>query len=145
MIKFAYDKKMEQHIINHEDTMLETYSQIISNYSSMFKQYDCSLEVGLFWIDFFAEKRSKYRLPFHVGYACYAYCEVQRGGKEVHVKSTDGEADYYSLSATWMLSSIERNFLKAKVSLYSNTDDIENDIKEMFLLLSNAPYNLLYC
>ena len=49
----------------------------------------------------------------------------------------DGEADYYSLSATWMVSSIERDFFKTKVSLYSDTDDIENDMKEMFQLLCN--------
>lgn len=137
-MKFAYDKKKAQRIISHENIMLETYSNIISRCSSLFEQYDCSLEVRLFWIDFSTEKRSNRRLPFHIGYACYVCCEVQRDGKEVHVKSIDGEADYYSLSATWMVSSIERNFFKTKVSLYSDTDDIENDMKELFRLLSNS-------
>ena len=67
----------------------------------------------------------------------FVFCVVQRDGKEVQVKRADGEADYYSLSATWMVSSIERSFLKAKASLYSDTDDIENDMKELFRLLSN--------
>ena len=137
-MKFAYDKKKAQRIISHENIMLETYSKIISRYSSLFEQYDCSLEVRLFWIDFSTEKRSNRRLPFHIGYACYVCCEVQRDGKEVHVKSIDGEADYYSLSATWMVSSIERNFFKTKVSLYSDTDDIGNDMEELFRLLSNS-------
>ena len=137
-MKFAYDKRKAQHIINHENIMLETYSKIISSYSPLFEQYDCSLEVRLFWIDFSTEKRSNRRLPFHIGYACYVCCEVQRDGKEVHVKSIDGEADYYSLSATWMASSIERIFFKTKVSLYSDTDDTENDMKELFRLLSNS-------
>lgn len=137
-MKFAYDERKAQRIINHEDIMLETYSKIISSYSSLFDQYDCSLEVRLFWIDFSTQKRSNRRLPFHIGYACYVCCEVQRDGKEVHVKSIDGEADYYSLSATWMVSSIERNFFKTKVSLYSDTDDTENDMKELFRLLSNG-------
>lgn len=137
-MKFAYDKRKAQHIINHEDIMLETYSKIISSYSSLFEQYDCSLEVRLFWIDFSTKKHSNRRLPFHIGYACYVCCEVRRNGKEVHVKSIDGEADYYSLSATWMVSSIERNFLKTKVSLYSDTDDTENDMKELLRLLSNS-------
>ena len=137
-MKFAYDKSKAQRIINHEDIMLETYSKIISSYSSLFEQYDCSLEVRLFWIDFSTEKRSNRRLPFHIGYACYVCCEVQRDGKEVHVKSIDGEADYYSLSATWMVSSIERIFFKTKVSLYSDTYDTENDMKELFRLLSNS-------
>ena len=137
-MKFAYDERKAQRIINHEDIMLETYSKIISSYSSLFDQYDCSLEVRLFWIDFSTQKRSNRRLPFHIGYACYVCCEVQRDGKEVHVKSIDGEADYYSLSATWMVSSIERNFFKTNVSLYSDTDDTENDMKELFRLLSNG-------
>lgn len=137
-MKFEYDKSKTQRIINHEDVMLKTYSKIISTYSSLFKQYDCSLEVRLFWIDFSTKKRSDRRLPFHIGYACYVCCEVHRDGKEVQVKSVDGEADYYSLSATWMVSSIERSFLKAKVSLYSDTDDTENDMKELFRLLSNS-------
>ena len=88
-------------------------------------------------IDFSTERRSNRCLPFRIGYACYVCCEVQRDGKEVQVKSADGEADYYLLSATWMVSSIERSFLKAKASLYSDTDDIENDMKELFRLLSN--------
>ena len=137
-MKFAYDERKAQCIINHEDIMLETYSKIISSYSSLFGQYGCSLEVRLFWINFSTEKRSNSRLPFHIGYACYVCCQVQRDGKEVHVKSIDGEADYYSLSATWMVSSIERNFFKTKVSLYSDTDDTENDMKELFRLLSNG-------
>ena len=137
-MKFEYDQREEQRITNHEDIMLESYSKIISSYSSLFEQYDCSLEVRLFWIDFSTEKRSNRRLPFHIGYACYVCCEVQRDGKEVHVKSIDGEADYYSLSATWMVSSIERNFFKTKVLLYSDTDDTENDMKELFRLLSNS-------
>lgn len=137
LTKFEYDKSKEQCIIDHEDIMLEIYSKIISSYSSLFEQYDCSLEIRLFWIDFSTKKRSDCRLPFHIGYACYVCCEVQKDGKEVHVKSMDGEADYYSLSATWMVSSIERDFFKTKVSLYSDTDDIENDMKEMFQLLCN--------
>ena len=109
-----YDKSKAQRIINHEGIMLETYAKIISSYSPLFEQYNCSLEVGLFWIDFPAAKRSNRRLPFHVGYACYVYCEVQRDGKEVHINSIDGEADYYSLSAAWMVSSVDRDFLKQK-------------------------------
>lgn len=137
-MKFVYDKKKAQRIISHENIMLETYSKIISRYSSWFEQYDCSLEVRLFGIDFSNEKRSNRRLPFHIGYACYVCCEVQRDGKEVCVKSIDGEADYYSLSATWMVSSIERNFFRTKVSLYSDSDDIENDMEDLFRLLSNS-------
>ncbi len=137
-MKFAYGKIETQRIINHEDIMLETYSKIISNYSSLFEQYGCSLEVGLFWTNLSAEERSNSRLPFRIGYECYVCCEVQKDGKELNIKSTDGEADYYSLSAAWAVSSIERKFFKSKVFLYSDTCNIENDMKEMFRLLSDS-------
>lgn len=90
LMKFAYDESKTQRIINHEDIMLETYSKIISSYSSLFEQYDCSLDVRLFWIDFSTKKRSNRRLPLHIGYTCYVCCEVQRDGKEVRINSIDG-------------------------------------------------------
>lgn len=122
-MKFAYDKSKTQRIINYEDIMLKTYSKIISTYTSLFEQYDCSLKVRLFWIDFSTERRSNRRLPFRIGYACYVCCEVQRDGKEVQVKSADGEADYYSLSVTWMVSSIEYAIV------YTGTTEIKWDDK----------------
>lgn len=51
-MKFTYDKSKSQSIINHENIMLETSSKIIDSYSSLFEQYDCSLNVSLFWFDF---------------------------------------------------------------------------------------------
>ena len=63
--------------------------------------------------------------------------EIQKNGKEVHIESDDGEVDYYPLSASWIISSIERRFFKLNVSLCSATDDIENDINELLQLLFN--------
>lgn len=45
---------------------------------------------------------------------------------------------YYVLSVSWTVSSIERRFFKLNVSLSSDTDDIENDMNELFQLLSNG-------
>ena len=137
-MKFIYDERISQRIIDHEDIMLEKYSKIISGYSSLFDQYDCSLDVELFWSDSVSEKNSNFRLPFHIGYTCYVCCEVLRDGKEVKVKSNDGEADYYSLSASWVVSSIDRKFFKTKVTLYRDADDIEADIMDLFRLLSDS-------
>ena len=80
-MKFAYEKSEAQRIISHEDIMLKTYSKIISTYSSLFEQYNCSLEVRLFWIDFSTEKRSDRLFPFHVFYSCYLFFDVQIDGK----------------------------------------------------------------
>ena len=46
LMKFVYDVSKKPLIINHENRMLETYSKIISSYSSLFKQYNCSFEVS---------------------------------------------------------------------------------------------------
>lgn len=48
LMKFVHDKSKSQSIINHENAMLEIFSKIIGSYSSLFEQYDCSLEVSLF-------------------------------------------------------------------------------------------------
>lgn len=136
-MKFAYDASKDQLIIKHEDIMLETFSKIINSYSPLFQQYNCSLDVGRVWNNFSNKERSNCRLPFQNGYSCYIYCEVQKDGEEVHVKCTDGEVDYYSLSSTWIVSSIDRKFFRTYVALYLGTDDIENDMEEMFRLLSD--------
>lgn len=60
---------------------------------------------------------------------------VQKDGTEVRIGSNDGEVDY---SVSWTVSSIERRFFKLNVSLSSDTDDIENDMNELFQLLSNG-------
>ena len=63
---------------------------------------------------------------------------IARYRKEVRIGSNDGEVDYYVLSVSWTVSSIERRFFKLNVSLSSDTDDIENDMNELFQLLSNG-------
>ena len=60
---------------------------------------------------------------------------VQKDGTEVRIGSNDGEVDY---SVSWTVSSIERRFFKLNVSLSSDTDDIENDMNELFQLLSKG-------
>lgn len=136
-MKFVYTSDKDDEIVRHEKIMLEKYLNILDSYRTIFEQYNCSLEVGCGWTNFLKKKYSTYRLPFENGYECYIYCEVQKDGKEVHIESNDGEADYYALSASWTISSINRWFFKIIVSLCSATDDIENDMNELLQMLSN--------
>lgn len=137
-MKFVYILDKDDEIVRHEKIMLEKYLNIIDSYRVIFEQYNCSLKVGCGWINFLKKEYSAHRLPFKNGYACYIYCEVQKDGKEVHIESKDGEVDYYALSVSWIISSIERRFFKINVSLCSATDDIENDMNELLQLLSNG-------
>lgn len=47
-----YDINKENDIIKKETRIFDTYFKIISKYSSLFKKYNCFLNVSLFWNDF---------------------------------------------------------------------------------------------
>lgn len=136
-MKFVYTPDKDDDIVRYEKKMLEKYLKILDRYRAIFEQYNCSLKVGCGWTNFLEKEYSLHRLPFKNGYECYIYCEVQKDGKEVHIESNDGEVDYYALSVSWIISSIERRFFKINVSLCSATDDIENDMDKLLQLLSN--------
>ena len=116
-MKFVYTPDKDNEIVRHEKTMLEKYLNIIKKFNPIFEQYDYSLKVGCRWTNFLKKDYSAHRLPFKNGYECYIYCEVQKDGKEVHIDSNDGEVDYYALSVSWIISSIERRCFKIYVSL----------------------------
>lgn len=137
-MKFIYTSDKDDEIVKHEKIMLEKYLDILDSYRAIFEQYNCSLKVGCGWENFLKKEHSANRLPFKNGYECYIYCEVLKDGKEVRIGSNDGEVDYYALSVSWTISSIERRFFKRIVSLSLDTDDIENDMNELFQLLSNG-------
>ena len=64
MMRFIYDENRKKLIINHENTMFKTYTEIIGKYSALFKQYECDLKISISWSDF-KVKSSDCRLPFH--------------------------------------------------------------------------------
>lgn len=137
-MKFAYTSDKDEKIIEHEILMLEKYLDILDSYRTTFEQYNCSLKVGCRWTNFLEKEHSASRLPFKNGYECYIFCEVQKDGREVHIKSNDGEVDYYALSSSWIISSIERRFFKNNVSLCSAADDVEDDMNRLLQLLCNG-------
>lgn len=124
MAEFVYKAGKEPLIIQHENTALALYSEILSEYAPLLEPFACSFKVALYWIDSSTGRRSEQRLPFCAGYTCFIYCEVQRNGKPVRVKSTDGEADHYELSAAWTVSSIGRIGLSTRASLYFNAEEV---------------------
>lgn len=85
-------------------------------------------------------------MPFHTGYSCYISCEVQKEGKTVRVKDTEGEVKYYSVEVVWQISSIERGsllkekrFFKPVVELYTDIDEVEEDMRGLLQLLDKFP------
>ena len=120
--------------------MLMKYKEIISAYTPLFDAVGCELRVELGWHNSIRKTWSKDRIPLRNGYACYIYCIVEKGGEEIHIKTNDGEADYYLVEAEWMVSSVNRRFHRLKVSLYNDLDDIDLEMKA---LLSKLRYSII--
>ena len=93
-MRFAYCPDKGKVIINHEDEMLEKFTEIIKSYSSIFVKYNCSFVVGCGWNNFLKNDNSNNRLPFKNGYSCYIYCNVERNGETIRYEDKDGEVDY---------------------------------------------------
>ena len=137
MKKMTYTKRIDNLIISHENNMLALYIKKVKRYMPLFEKSGYSLKVGLMWKYFPKETVILQRETFKNGYQCYVYCEVQKDGEEVCVDCVDGEADYYSLSTAWMISSIFRKFFKLDVELYENTDDADVDLNDFLTQLKN--------
>ena len=136
--KMVYTNKIDDEIIFHENNMLALYLEKIKKYMPLFEECGYSLKVGLMWKYFPRDTVILQRGSFQNGYQCYVYCVVQKDGNEVRIGSIDGEADYYSLSTAWMISSIFRKFIKLNVELYTNTDDVDADLNHF---LSQLKYS----
>lgn len=141
MKKITYTNKIDDQIIAHEDCMLDVYREAIKKHTPFFEKMGCSLSVGLMWSYFPKDNVLLQRGSFKNGYQCYVYCVVQKDGKDVCVNSIDGEADYYSLSTAWMISSVSRNFFKLKVLLYDDVDEVDVDLSDLFSQLQSATNN----
>lgn len=134
---FPYSTNKDDIIINYENEMLKKCIRFMDNYTDVFKKYNCSLKIGLFWRNFLKNKVSENRLPFKNGYECCVYCEIQRDGKIVRIISHDGDADWYDLVATCPVSHISRFFFKNNVALYDDIDDFKESIKVFVNLLAD--------
>lgn len=131
MKKMVYTKEIDDVIISHEKNVLALYLERLEDYRPLFEEHGYSLKVNLCWLYFPKPAVMLQRGNFKNGYSCYVTCAVQKYGKDVDVPSTDGEVDYYTLSAAWGVSSICRNFFKLTVSLWDDIDDdLDDDLND---------------
>lgn len=134
---FKYETDKDTLIKKYEEDMLKKYEEIINKYANAFMMYGCNIIVGLYWDDI-TQKHYNNRIPISEGYSCYAYCKIQRDGKTVKIQSQDGEADYYLLSTTWQVSSVNKRYGKKVATLYSENDQIANDLEDFIFMLDNS-------
>lgn len=137
MKKTEYSNRIDDQIIAHENHMLGVYTQQIKKYIPLFEERGCSLRVGLMWKSLPRNTTVFQRESFRNGYQCYIYCVVQKDDRDVHIHSIDGEADYYSLSTAWLVSSIYREFYKLTVSLCVSIDDVDADLNSFLTQLKH--------
>lgn len=131
MIEFIINKEREKEICEFETKMFAKYKEAIVSYAPLFNKEGCELKLELGWSNFIRETWSANRIPLRNGYRCYIYCLVEKGGEEVRIKSDDGEADYYPMETSWMISAVSRRFHKLKVSLCEDLDDVDTDMKAL--------------
>lgn len=127
-------KGNQDQLYSFEKAMIEEYRTVINPYSQLFDELGYELKIELGWINSLKKEWSKQPLPIKNGYECYVYCIVEKNGRIVQIKSNDGEADYYSLIASWMISSVVRHFQKLVVKTYPRMDDDVADNLNGFLL-----------
>ncbi len=139
MKKMVYTNTIDNEIIAHENNMLALYLEKSNKFKVLFEKEGYYLKLGLTWNHFPNNSTTLQRISFQNGYECYVYCVVRKEGKDVCVTSFDGEADYYSLSTAWMISSIFRKFFRLNVELYDNTDDMETDLSDFLSKLKDLP------
>ena len=130
MIEFNVSQEMCNKVRHFETEMLNKYANAIYPYLPLFNKIGYELKVELGWYNSLQKTWSAKGLPLKNGYECRIYCLVEKDGKEVQIESNDGEADYYPLITSWMISSVYRKFHKLKISTYAKVDDVEADINE---------------
>lgn len=138
MTRFKLPHEIETAICEHEDKMLKIYKKIFEEYEPVVLQYGCAIKIERIWSNCFKKGCSVNRLPFKVGYECSIQCEIQKNGKLVEVKCTDGEVDYEPLFAVSAISRIDFKFFNKEKGVVMNddTDDIKEQLDDMIELLS---------
>lgn len=126
-MKFKYAPQMDAIICEHEDKIWNTYLEVLDSYKVYFTQYDCVLKFNREWINFFTDNGSHHRIQFKNGYGCYISCVVERNGKIVCTDEEEGS----SMTCSWNISSITRNWFYLDVLICSDTNDLIRDLNEL--------------
>ena len=135
MTSLIYSSRADKAIIAHEESMLDLYSKHIHPLEPFFRSCGCTVKTGLMWKTFPSDAKSLRRVPFRNGYECYVFCFIEKDGGEVRIRSSDGEADDYPLSAAWMVTSLHRRWWDLKAQMFTDTDVVDADMEEFLSLL----------
>lgn len=131
---------MEAKIIEHEEKTLKLYSNIImEKYKSFFEDYGCEVSIRMGWqrMKKFSEEN---RLPLKDGYLCVICCCVHKKGEQeiLELPFYEEGGDMRSLMATWIITWIGSPLCKKPYELFSNVEEIYEEMDGMVELLRDA-------
>lgn len=132
-----------QRICDFEETMYALYEKIAAPYTQTVGQKGCILHTGLAWRNSIRQEYSATRLPPANGYECYFYCSIEKAGNVVRLESTDGEADYYPLELSTMVSMVCRRGFRLQVSLFSGSNDFRAELSDLISLFAGYSPRLI--
>lgn len=133
-----YNESIDNIIYEHENKMLNLYRNKVNEYADAIKKYNCTFEVTCDWMNFLNDRHSNKRLPFKNGYQCIISCGITRNNALVCIDSSDGEADYYELFESWIITNISRCFFHLEVDLCTDMSDVEDDISMLINMLRTS-------
>lgn len=124
-------------IFSHENAKLSELDELISVLEPAFDKNGCAVSTGLFWRTSGTQVNLSARPDIADGYECYVYCIVQKNGKDVKIKSPDGENEIEGLSFGWKITSVCGKNSSLSVSLY-DLDGAYGDVCELLRLLQES-------
>lgn len=135
--KFEYPKNMKEQIIQYEEKMLRTYSEIISHkYNEFFEKKGCTVELNLAWgNDALKPTWSKKRTKFKYGYWGAVSCEIKKNGKTVEILCNEEDVGWILLDSSWRITRINFPFQKVPYYLIEDFEELYEDMEEFQELL----------
>jgi hypothetical protein len=139
MLEMTYTKQHDEQICRHEESTLIKYEQYLEKFGPVLQEYGCTIKTGLWWTNSLAKSGSYHREELKNGYECYVYFAIEKNGETVRIPSDDGEADYYLLSMSYMISAINRRWWKLNIQLFPDVDeDINSDMNKFISMLCKS-------
>lgn len=138
-MKFKCTPEQINKIREHEERVLFKYKQIADRCKEKFIKYQCSIKLEMKWYNCMSIKQKvfDYRIPLKNGYVCFIDFSVQQNGKDIKLKSNDGEVDYYLLGDSSNITEITWLLVCKKINLFSDTEDFEKELHYYLEMLEN--------
>ncbi len=130
-----------QQLHAQEAEILKQYQKAAEGYLPAFAEKGCTLDISLQWSNSRKKIWSLTPLPLENQYECAVCGVLRKDGKEVRIPGEDGEADYYPLGRSWVISDVSRKWAKLRVVVWPEVDsDFSQDMACFLEQLEKKPF-----